>query len=89
MDKLKQIMRLCKCSVSINIDEHKDYYETVEEYVIQQKREEIPQEIWDKMVENNTCIEIHAYPNTPISFHSVYHYDLDAALDNMIKLIKE
>jgi len=33
-------------------------------------------------------IEIQFYPDTPVGFHVVYHYDLDAALDEALTIIE-
>ena len=82
-DKLKQLLSLCKCGVYISVNEHRDYYETVEEHL----EDDLPgvkyldPEIRAKMIETDTIINVHFYPRTPIGFSVVYHYDLDAALD--------
>lgn len=93
-DKLKEILSLCKCSVSLEINKHRDYYQTVEEHL----RDDIdthccPPEISDevrgKMIESNTIVNLHFYPNTPMGFYDIYHYDLDACLDIALNMIKK
>lgn len=84
MDKLQKLISLCKCGVFISINEHHDYYQTAEEMLIEQNNRgtlpAIAPEIYAKMVELNTIVNIHFYPDTPIRFYEIYHYDLDVAL---------
>ena len=44
---------------------------------------------YQKMVETDTVIEIAAYADTPVGFFSVYHYDLEMALDEILKEIED
>ena len=88
MDKLQQLIALCKCGVHISINEHRNYYETVKQYVLDDQKEDVDPDIWDKMVETNTVVNIQAYPNTPVGFFSVLHYDLGQALSLMIRSIE-
>lgn len=87
-------MHLCKCSVSISVNSHRDYYQSVESYIKDQDVnndglvDEIGIDIYEKMVESNTVVNIHCYPNTPVGFFSIWHYDLEMAMDEMIKTLK-
>jgi hypothetical protein len=86
VDKLKELMRRCKCSVSVTVNAHRDYYETAEVSLSEMSKRhleapEIDAAVKAKMIELDTVIEIQFYPLTPIGFYVVYHYDLDAALD--------
>ena len=82
-------MSLAKCSVSIEVNGHRDYYETIDEYIREERRGDIAKDVWAKMLETDTCIEVQVYPDTPIGFYDVVHYDLDTAIDMMLKLMKE
>jgi uncharacterized membrane protein len=88
MDKIKQLQEECKCWISIEINEHRNNYETVEQYFEdhwkKQHKEEIPKYVYDEMVRTNTIVSIQYYPNTPIGFNVVYHYDLEMALDGIL-----
>lgn len=83
-DKLQQLIEKTKCSITLEINLHKDYYDTVVDYLKGFPHDDIPQEIYDKMVETNTVIELHVYPNTPNSFYKIYGYDLDMVLNEAL-----
>lgn len=91
MDKLKELMRRCKCGVYVTINRHRDVYETAEMWlsdITSGDGRHDPLQIDDavkaKMVETNMVVEVQFYPNTPVSFCLVHHYDLDAALDQAL-----
>ena len=88
MEKLKKVMSLCKNEVSLSINEHKSSYTSVAEY-LEDMEEKYPceKEVYDKMVELDTMIRICAYPDNAIGFYSVYHYDIDQALDIMLRTL--
>ena len=96
MNKLAQIQQKCKCSVSININRYKDYYQTIQEGiddVNQMLRSSgdnlLSQEMVNKMIEHNTIIDLQFYPDTPIGSYTIYHYDLEMALDEALKILKQ
>ena len=90
MEKFKELISLCKCSVSIHVNDHKDaYYESVKDYISDEDAEDIEPEVYAKMVELNTCVEIYAYPTTPIGSYKIYHYDVDLAVEKMLEIIKK
>lgn len=95
MNKLSLIQQKCQCSVSITINRHRNYYQSIQEGVddINQilnscKSELLSEEIANKMIEHNTIIDLQFYPNTPIGFYSIYHYDLEMALDEALEILK-
>jgi len=94
MEKLKELLALCKCSVTIEVNNHKDCYQSVKEYIEEKDSyiddfiNDIGLEVYQKMIDTDSIIEIQAYPNTPISFYVVCHYDLDSALDIILSQIK-
>jgi len=45
----------------------------------------VSEEIRAKMIETDRILELHFYPNTPISFYNILHYDYD----ELIKQAKE
>ena len=90
MDKLKILIDECACSVALEINEHKDCYQSVEEYLdIMEscKGFEINDDIKSIMIETNTIITLQFYPKTPVSFYSICHYDLDKALDEALEAL--
>ena len=89
MNKLKELLGKCKCGVFLSINEHRDYYQTADEALKEKEDFECPPEIEPEvrkaMAETNTIIHLQFYPDTPIGSYSIYHYDLDAALDEALE----
>ncbi len=86
MDLLNSLIEKCKCSISIDINTHRDYNESVLEHIkilidtLVIETDDIPPEILEEMIKRNTIINIHFYPQTSVGFYSIYHYDLEQAL---------
>lgn len=86
-DKLKELMRRCKCGVYVSVNSHRDVYESAEIFLSDMSTQgdheglEIDPAVKAKMIETNTVVQVQFYPNTPISFYVIRHHDLDAALD--------
>jgi hypothetical protein len=93
MDKLKELLSLCKCGVFVTVNEHRDYYETAERHLEEAKTNECPPEIDDavraQMIALDTIIKVQFYPDTPIGSYEVWHHDLDAALDQCLEYFSE
>ena len=88
MKKFKELVSLCKASVEISVNDHKDYYESVEQHINEKERENIKKDIFDEMVKRNTIVKVQAYPHTPIGCYVVYHYDIDMAVDITLDDVK-
>jgi len=92
MDKLQKLMRSCRCGVFLTINEHRDYYQGVEKTLSDRYGRgcdpDIEADVRAKMIELNTIIEIHFYPDTPIGFYEIFHYDLDIALTKALECIE-
>jgi hypothetical protein len=88
MDKLKCLLARCKCGVFLTVNEHRDYYNTVAEALEKLGGIGCPPRIADDvraaMIATDTIISIQFYPHTPIGSYSVYHHDLDAALEQAL-----
>jgi hypothetical protein len=88
-EKIKWLFERCKASVSISLNNHRDYYQSIPEYLEDQlENGEVDKEVLDKMVNQDTLICVQAYPDTPVGFYSEYHYDLETALDLVTGYIK-
>ena len=93
MEKLKKLLGSCKCGVYLNVNEHRDVYQTAEKFMDDQfnidheLRQEIGGDVLSKMLELNTIIHIQFYPHTPIGSYSIYHYDVDKALDSALETL--
>ncbi len=89
MDKLKQLLGMCKCGVFVRVNQHRGYYQTVEKYISEcQWAPKIDAAVLVKMIETDTVIEIIFHPQTPRSHYAVWHYDLDAALDESLACLQ-
>ena len=88
MNKFKELVSLCKASVEISVNDHKDCYESVEQYIDEEKRKDIEKDVFDEMVKRDTVVRVQAYPHTPIGFFVVYHYDIDIAVDIALDAVK-
>jgi hypothetical protein len=88
MNKINELISRCKASVSITANNHRDYYQSVEDYIKEieamQNDLNIPADVLRRMIETNTVIELQFYPNTPVSFYIIYHYSLDIAIDEAL-----
>lgn len=91
MDKLKELVSRCKCGVSVEINGHKNVYQTAEEALDCFKAFGFHTEpaVRARIIEADTLVEIHFYPETPVGFYKVIHYDLDAALDKALNMLGE
>jgi hypothetical protein len=89
---IKTLTEMCKGPVYVEVNLHKSAYETVEEHIEEIKVSNgiLPEkETLKKMVEADTIIEIQCYPDTPNAFYKTYHWDIDLAIEEMIKTVKE
>ena len=89
MEKLNKLVQRCKCGIHLTVNPHRDYYETVEQHfksnpINEEDLKDIDKDVYEKMKETNTIIELQYYPNTPIGFYKVYHYDLEMAIDEAL-----
>ena len=88
-DKLARLIARCKAGVHITINEHRNYYETAEYYLSERDQRgdeplEIDPDVRAQMIATNTVVNLHFYPDTPIGFYEIWHYDLEAALDQAL-----
>jgi len=81
MKKLQDLIKNTKCSISIDINNHRNYYETIEQHIEPEDREEISNDVWAKMIELDTCVRLQVYPYTPIGSYVIHHYDVEMAID--------
>lgn len=91
MDKVKELIENCKSSVSILVNEHKPFFQTVKEYLNERLDNDISNisiDVYAEMQKTNTIIEIQVYSATNISSYTVYHYDIDTAFQIALDCIK-
>ena len=88
-DKLARLIARCKAGVRVTINEHRNYYESAEHFLSERDARgdqplEIDSEVRAQMIATNTIVNLHFYPDTPVGFYEIWHYDLDAALDEAL-----
>lgn len=92
MKKLQQILDRCKCGVFLTVNQHRDYYQTAKDALLEKQGYECPPEIdrdvQEVMEKTDTIIELQFYPDTPIGSYSLYHYDLEKILDEALEILK-
>lgn len=91
-EKIDRLVSLCKASVSITFNDHTTNYQTVSKELQQNfggRYSGIDSDVKDEMIKRNTMVEVQFYPDTPVGFYMVAHYDLDAALDEAIKIAEK
>ena len=81
---MKRILDLKPLSFYLNYNEHRDYYESIEECHEKDKEGFVD---WDECVKTNTVFELHVYPRTPISFYRVYASTLEKAIAKMVSIL--
>lgn len=97
MEKLARLSYICNGSVYISINDHRSLGETVKEYIDRmeliknwKKAYEIGMDVYEKMVNTNFMIELEFYPHASSAYrHTVYHYDLELALDVALNIISK
>lgn len=93
MEKFIKLASLCKCSVSIEVNGHRDYYQSVQGYMDDVTGNfgspRTTQDVLDEMIKRDTVVWVQFYPYTPIGFYCIYHYDIEIAMDEALKVIQE
>jgi hypothetical protein len=92
MNDFKKIVARCKGSISLTVNEHKDCYDTVKDHIEDLSRcgdLDISEEVYRKMISQDSCVCLHFYPDTPIGFYRIFHYDLDEALRLGVEALNE
>lgn len=89
MDKLLQLIEKTKGSVTIQINPHRDYYQTIRGYLEEQAdgyldEDDLPDDYQIEMEKRDSLIIIQWYPDTPNGFKTVAHYDLEKAIEKAL-----
>jgi hypothetical protein len=84
--KLQQLISRCKGPVHVTCNDHRAGYIRAEEEMDNLQLECAP-DVMQKIVETQTLIHIQFYPDTPIGFYVVAHYDIEAALDRALAIL--
>ena len=83
-DTLAELIDRCAGSVSININKHRDCYQSIDSYLDELVENDNASNLDDTlrhlMIDTNSVIELYFYPDSPIGFCSIVHYDLSKAV---------
>lgn len=91
-DKIEQLVSSCKGSVSITFNDNTTNYESVEECLntdFTGLYKDLDEEVKAEMIKRNRMVEVHFYPNTPVGFYHVTHYDLEMAIDQALEILEK
>jgi hypothetical protein len=95
MENLKKILDRCKCGVYLEVNKHRDYYETVEKSLNEEfqidghVRDQIGEEIIEKMIKTDTIYCLQFYPDTPIGCYVVYGHSLEYVTKKAIECLRD
>ncbi len=89
MEKLKELISSCKSEIEISINHHKGSYSTVDKWISEEDQQDIDPDVFLEMIRRDTIIRIQFYPDSPVGFYVVYHYDIDKALELALQDINE
>ena len=89
-EELLELTSLCKAGVYISVNEHRNIYQSAEEALENLSDDEpcCDGDIWARIVETDTLVDVQVYPDTPIGFYKVIHYDLKTAISRVLAAIK-
>jgi hypothetical protein len=89
MEGFQEIVNKCKASVSLTVNQHRDYYQKVEEYLIElgDNIKEVYPDVLAEMIRLDTVVELQFYPNTPVGFYVIYHYDIGKAISEALEIL--
>lgn len=91
---MKKIAQRCKAGVYLRINEHKDRYKSAFDYIEElraigaiEDEDDVEEEILNIMIKTDSIVELTFYPETPIGSYTVYHYDVDLAIEQAHKIL--
>lgn len=90
MKNLQELISRCKASVTLTINNHRDYYQTIEDYLQEMGMggiKETDLEIIAEIIKLDTLVELQFYPETPVGFYMIYHYDIDKAIEQGLEVL--
>lgn len=99
MEKLQELISKCNGSVYVGVNEHRDTYESIPEYILslsghdedlqEETIDEIGINVYKKMISLDTVVVVRFYPDTPVGFWQIIHYDLQQALDRALSIVND
>jgi hypothetical protein len=81
-------MELVKCGIYLTINAHRDYYQSVTDYLADQHPDATDDpDVIARMTKMGVVVELQCYPNTPIASYTVLDTDVDAATARMLAIL--
>lgn len=100
MMKLRQLAERCKGEVSIEVNPHRNCYETVDYWMkdwfgeghggmgaMEALSSEVAADVFAEMIKRDTIVKVQFYSLTPVSFMVVFHWDVEAAMDDALAML--
>lgn len=88
MDKLSLLLAKCQNSVFLHVNEHRGCHQSTADRVAELRLDHqganIEEEVYAKMIEADTVVELQFYPRTSIGFYLIYDSSLESALDRAL-----
>jgi len=89
MENLKKLVEACKFGFDICINSHKPFHQTIEDYLNDRVSfSDVELEVYSGIIERQNVVEISCYPENSVSYFTVYHYDIELAIDEALKIIE-
>lgn len=86
--RLPELISRCKGAVLIDINRHRSYYQKVADALDEEEdNDEIDKDIRQRMIETDTIVRLQFYPLTPIGFYVIFHYDINAAVEQALSIL--
>lgn len=89
---MEEVIKMCKCSVSLEVNRYRDYYQTVKDYLNEKNAQgdsEIDGELGERMIREKAVYELQFYPDTPIGFYTVYGTSVEEVVSKALNLLKK
>jgi hypothetical protein len=75
----------------LTVNQHRDYYEKIEDYLCDLEHRECPPDISDQqrkdIVNSDTLVELQFYPDTPIGSYLFVGHDVDSVLEEAVEFL--
>lgn len=85
-----ELQKLCKCSIGIEINEHLDYYQSIDTAIKELlETESVSESEIAKIRQRETIINLQFYPETPIGFYRLIGSDLEEVLSAAVAIVRE
>lgn len=84
---MEEIIKKCKCGVYLEVNKYRDYYDTIEEAVAEEKIADDDIGLAKRMIKENSFVSLQFYPDTPVGFYKVYGTSLDEVIKKALDIL--